>query len=113
MLQDHPEIVSFLINELTTNPKNTSAVKKQLMKISLDLLQIFERDLQIEIFKGRIHQISAIDLIMNIFSLNTGVFLFYSIAKKLSIFTDAKLQELIALRKEENLKIILKSVLIS
>ena len=113
MLQDHPEIVSFLINELTTNPKNTSAVKKQLMTISLDLLQIFERDLQIEIFKGRIHQISAIDLIMNIFSLNTGVFLFYSIAKKLSIFTDAKLQELIALRKEENLKIILKSVLIS
>ena len=113
MLQDHPEIVSFLINELTTNPKNTSAVKKQLMTISLDLLQIFERDLQIEIFKGRIHQISAIDLIMNIFSLNTGVFLFYSIAKKLSIFTDVKLQELIALRKEENLKIILKSVLIS
>ena len=113
MLQDHPEIVSFLINELTTNPKNTSAVKKQLMTISLDLLQIFERDLQIEIFKGRIHQISAIDLIMNIFSLNTGVFLFYSIAKRLSIFTDAKLQELIALRKEENLKIILKSVLIS
>lgn len=113
MLQDHPEIVSFLINELTTNPKNTSAVKKQLMTISLDLLQIFERDLQIEIFKGRIHQISAIDLIMNIFSLNTGVFLFYSIAKKLSIFTDVKLQELIALRKKENLKIILKSVLIS
>ena len=59
MLQDHPEIVSFLINELTTNPKNTSAVKKQLMTISLDLLQIFERDLQIEIFKGRIHQISG------------------------------------------------------
>ena len=83
------------------------------MTISLDLLQIFERDLQIEIFKGRIHQISAIDLIMNIFSLNTCVFLFYSIAKKLSIFTDVKLQELIALRKEENLKIILKSVLIS
>jgi hypothetical protein len=60
------------------------------------------------------HSITAnYDLIMNIFSLNTGVFLFYSIAKKLSIFTDVKLQELIALRKEENLKIILKSVLIS
>lgn len=113
MLQANPEIVFFLINEITTNPKRLLVIKEQFKTLSSDILQLIGRKLQIEINTGNIQPISPIDFMLNIFSLNTGVFLFYSIAKKLSAFTDEELQVLIAKRKEENYRIILKSVLIS
>jgi len=112
MLQANPEIVFYLINELTTNPIRLFAIKEQIKTVSSDILQLIGRELQIEINNVNIQPITPIDFMLNIFSLNAGVFLFYSIAKKLSVFTDEELQALIAKRKEENYRIILKSVLI-
>lgn len=111
MLQAHPEIVFFLINELSTNPKRLLSVKERFNILSSDIIQLIERELQIEIKNGNIQSISSIDLILNLFSLNVGVFLFYSIAKKLSLFTDEELQAMIEKRKEENCSTIFKSLL--
>jgi len=113
MLQSNPEIVFFLLNELITNPKRLLVIKEQFDTLYSDIIQLIGIELQIEIKNGKIQPISCINLILNLFSLNAGVFLFYSFAKKLSVFADEEIQTMIEMRKEENLKIILKSVMIS
>jgi AcrR family transcriptional regulator len=111
MMRANPEIVFFLINEITTNPKRLLVIKEQFKTLSSDILQLIGRKLQIEIKTGNIQPISPIDFMLNIFSLNTSVFLFYYIAKKISLFADEELRTMIEKRKEDNYKLILKSVL--
>lgn len=110
MLQAHPEIVFFLINELSTNPKRLIAVKEQFNTLFSDILQLIGRELKIEINSGKIQPISPIDLILNIFSLNAGVFLHYFISKKLSIFTDEELQIKLEQNKHLNYILIMRSI---
>lgn len=113
MLQANPKIAFFIINEFSSNPKRCMAVKEQFKIISSVFFQFFEPELQIEIKTGNVQSIYLIDLMMNIFSLNIGVFLLYSIVKKFTVFTEEELHALIVKRKEENYEIILKSILIS
>lgn len=111
MLQTNPDIVLFLFNEFTINSKRLLTFKEQFKIFFSNFIQVIERELQIEINTGNIQPISAIDLMLNVLSLNAGVFLFYFVVKKLEVYTPEELKTLIEKRKEENYRMILTSIL--
>jgi hypothetical protein len=106
MLQAHPEIVFFLINEFASNPKKCKDVKERFKIISLGISQIFLYEMQVD--TNNVQSIYLNDLMMTVFSLNAGLFLLYSISIKLSVFSVDALQRMIGKRKEEKYKIILE-----
>jgi TetR/AcrR family transcriptional regulator len=110
ILQAHPEIVFFLINEINSNPKRRIAIKDQFKTYSSYFLKFIGQELQIEIKNRNIQPISPIDLMLNIFSINAGVFLIFSIANKLSVFTEKELLVIIEQRKEVNYDQIIRSL---
>ena len=112
MFQAHPEIVIFLMNELSFNPKNQTAVKEKLVLYITDIDSFLASELKVEINRGNVSDITSIDLIMNIFTLNASVFLLFSIIKKLELFSIQEVQTIIEKRKEENYILILNTFFI-
>jgi len=110
MLQTNPEIVLFLINELTINPKRLLALKEKFKILSSAILQLIGDELDAEIKNGNIRPISSRDFILNIFSLNLGMFFLYPIGKRLSALGVDELQGLIEQRKMENYTLIMRNL---
>lgn len=110
MLQDHPEIVFFLLNELSTNRKNRIAIKEKLASYTDDFVGFIASELKAEINNGNIRPITPIDLIMRIFTLNAGAFLLYYISKKVTLFTDEEFQVKLEQSKHSNYTLIMKGI---
>ena len=110
MLQVHPEIIFFLMNELSFNPKVQTIVKETIISYTTDIVRFIASELKVEINSGNIRPISPINLIMNIFTLNASIFLLFSISKKISLFTDEELQKMINQSKHSNYTIIIRSI---
>jgi AcrR family transcriptional regulator len=108
MLQAHPEIVFFLLNELTTNPNRLLTVKEQFKNYYETFSNLFGSESKFG-NNGNVRTIT-IDLLLNIISLNTGVVLFDYFKRKLPMLTEEEPHEIIEQRKVENFRIILKSI---
>ena len=74
------------------------------------LLAQMDRDLRIEIEKGAIRPMTALDLMLTILSLNLVLFLAGPALQVLTGITEPEYQNLVESRKRENMTIILKSL---
>lgn len=110
MLKANPKIPFLFFNELTTNPKRLISLKDKIIELPGSVYLHMEKELQHEIKKGTIRPISAIDLLISIFSLNVMLFIASPIIKTIGAVSDEEFNKIIENRKKENVYIILKSI---
>jgi len=75
LIRANPKLPLFLFSELYTNPKRLQSIKKKVEQLPKDIIQQFERELQEEIDKGNIRQLSVIDFVLTMVSLNVMLFI--------------------------------------
>ncbi len=110
MLKANPQLPFLIFNELITNPKRLDKFKNKIKTIARPILLQIQSDLQTEIEKGNIRPITAVDLLITIFSLNVILFLGSPILKTIANLSDDEYQNFIEHRKRENVTAILKSL---
>lgn len=110
LLQKNPKIPLFLVNEVITNPKRLESMKETLGALPQMVIGKFQKELDVEIEKGTIRNMSAFDLLFTIISLNVSLFLIGPLFKVISNLSDKEFEKLIESRKQEHIHIILSSI---
>lgn len=110
MLRANPKLPFLFVNELTTNPERIMLVKEKLGYTTQAFYRRFQQELQAEIEKGNIRPMDPIDLLLTIISLNAVLFVVSPVVKIISNVSNERMEAIINQRKEENVKIILKSL---
>ena len=85
-------------------------LKETIGELPEKALKQFEADLNGEIEKGNVRQMTIYELFMTIVSLNIIGFLAEPIFKTITGITDVEYQKLMKKRKKENVEIILKGI---
>lgn len=110
MLKANPKLPFLFFNELNTNPGRLNLLREKIGALPKSLLDQMDRDLRIEIEKGAIRPMTALDLMLTILSLNLVLFLAGPALQVLTGITEPEYQNLVESRKRENMTIILKSL---
>lgn len=113
MFQKKPQIAIFLMTEISYNPICQKIIKENLATYTKEIEGIITSKLKVEIINGNIRPITLIDLILNIFTLNASVFLFYVVSNNDSLFTDEELQVKLEQSKHSNYTLIMRSLKIN
>ncbi len=100
----NPKLPFLVINELTTNPARFENIISKLREQSLIILGNLEKELQEEIKKGTIRDISAFDLLLNILSLNIFMFLAKPLLLGVRNMSQAEFDSFVQKRRQEILK---------
>lgn len=109
VIKANPKIPFLFFNELNTNLKSLEYLVKE-NKALPAILSGLDKKLQVEIKKKTIRNISTLDLLLSIISLNMILFLSIPILKMKLNISEKEIEEMIENRKKENVLIILKSL---
>jgi Transcriptional regulator len=110
MVRANPRLPFLVMNEFTTNPDRIEAFRKKLAALPNTIFKQFQQELQEEIKAGRIREITGLDLVFNIVSLNAMLFLAGNIFKSVAQLDDTQYEQMIEHRKQEHVKVILSSL---
>lgn len=112
LLMNNQEVPFLLINELITNRTHLKSMIEAVIKNSqvVDTYNGFSRQIAREVEKGTIRKIAAVDLIINIVSLNVFTFITLPITKELFEMDKEMTDSYIAKRKDEIVCTILNSI---
>jgi TetR/AcrR family transcriptional regulator len=110
MLKTNPKLPFLLFNEFTTNPKRLISMKEKLGDVPKAVFHQLESELKMEIKKGTIRPMLAIDLLLSIVSLNVILFIAHPIIKALTNVSDKEFEKMVERRKRENVSVILHSL---
>jgi AcrR family transcriptional regulator len=110
ILKANPKLPFLFFNELNTNILRLNLLVEKIGDLPKTIFLQMESELRVEIEKGNIRPISAMDLILTILSLNLILFLASPVLKAITGMTETEYQNLIESRKRENVTIILKSL---
>jgi len=102
----NPKLPFLIINELTTNPARFENIIAKLRESAQIILGNLEKELEIEIKKGTIRQISAFDLLLNILSLNIFMFLAKPLLLGARNMTPDEFDSFVQMRRQETIKTI-------
>jgi AcrR family transcriptional regulator len=106
-LSQNPKLVTFLYNEIKTNPKIFQSLIGKIAVLPMETMQQIDKELKEEIKKGTVAEISGMELLQNVVSLNVGFILLLPMLKMVANFSDEQLDTLLKNRKEEIIRIIL------
>lgn len=109
-LAQNPLLPMFVLNEIRSNSSTISIIRETFKKEAPILINRVEEELKIEINAKRIRNISALDLLMNIISLNIFVFLTRPIMEFVFLIDENKKNEMLENRKQEIVNTILNSL---
>ena len=110
LLRKNPRIPSLILNELSRQPGQINILREKLHTLPEQLFAELNAELQTEIENGRIRNISLLDLVVSIISLNVALFLMLPVAEKALELTETQKEFMIMHRREENVDFILKSL---
>jgi len=110
IMKANPKLPFLFFNELSTNSKRLNLLKEKIGDLPKSLFLHIENELKVEIEKGTIRPMTAMDLMLTILSLNLILFLASPVLKIITGMTETEFQILIENRKRENVTIILKSL---
>ncbi len=110
MLSANSKLPLLIINEFSRRPEQIKVLRDKLQAIPEKIFEKLNAELEVEISEGRIRQISLMDLIMNIVSLNISLFLLIPIAAEIMSLDETQKQFVIEHRKTENVNLILNSL---
>lgn len=83
ILAKNPKLPLLILNELLVSPQRVQLLKDALGTFPQQVLNRLDEELQPEIEAGRVRPIKAIDIFVNIISLNVSFFALYPVAKTL------------------------------
>lgn len=109
-IKEDPKLPLFFFNEISTNPSRLHELRENLGELPQKVFGQMKKELDEEITKGKIRQISIYDLLMTIVSLNIAVFLVEPMFKTITQISDDEFKQLREGRKKENVHIILNSL---
>jgi len=110
-LVSNPKLCSFLLNEVMTNSESKELFKVTLIREVKNLLEQLDKEIDAEVSKGTIKDISAAELIFNIGSLNMmSVIAWQFILKDIDGTTESGYADYLQQRREGVVQIILKSI---
>jgi TetR/AcrR family transcriptional regulator len=110
LLVKNPKMPSLILNEISRQPDQLNMFKEKLHLLSEKIFVELNEELQIEIEKGTIRNISLIDLLFTMVSLNVALFVMMPVVEKLFEWNETQKQFMIAHRRAENVDFILKSL---
>jgi len=110
MLLINQQLPFFLFTELILNEKRLDVLKKNLSDNYTEVYRKFDDELKSEIAKGKIRQMTFMDILFTIVSLNGMVFMINPIVKKTLISDENEYREFINKRRNENIRIVMLSL---
>ena len=110
-LVSNPKLCSFIMNEVMTNSESKEFFKASLIKDVKNLLYQLDMEIDTEVKKGTIKDISAAELVFNIGSLNImSVIAWQFILKDIDGATESGYADYLQHRREGVVQIVLKSI---
>jgi len=109
-LAKNPKLPMFILNEVKNNPITIELIRQTFKDNIPNLIINFEEELKIEIEEGRIREISAFDLMVNITSLNIFPFLSLPIIEHFFTLDQAMTEQMFESRKQEIVTTVLNSI---
>ncbi len=112
LLMKNPGLPFLILNELTTNKRNILILKEEISKgeNNRSVFLKLEESLNKEISKGTVREMTVMDLILNIISMNAFFFLSIPIIKGVFGIEENKKKEFIENRREEVITSILNGI---
>lgn len=74
-IRANPKLPFLLLNEMTTNPDSVAGLKKELGETIGSVVAVIQREIDANVEQGIIRHITAVDLMLNIGTLNVMTFL--------------------------------------
>ena len=105
-----PKMPLLLLSEIAGNKERLRLFKDALGFIPKQIFATLDTDLQSEIAKGNIRQISSMDLMMNILSLNVFLFASLPLFSEMLEFDEEQKKQFIEHRKQEIIETIISSL---
>lgn len=109
-LAQNPKLPIFVLNEVKNNPITIDLIREAFKNNVPYVLGNLEKELQEEYKAGRVREISAFDLMINITSLNIFTFLILPITEHLLGLDEQTTKEMFEGRKQEIVITILNSI---
>lgn len=110
ILRANSKIPFLIFNELTTNPVRLQTIVEKIHNIKELFFSKFVNDLNKAIKSGKIRKTEPIDFITLLISLNVIPFVAKPLIQSIAMMDDKEFEEFIEFRKQENVRIILKSL---
>jgi len=110
MIRENPKLPMLLVYEFNTNPKRITTLKESLAGLPTLIFSDLQKEIDEEFSKGNIRNISALDLIYSILSLNISAFTIGPIFKEFTDTDDETYEKFIDSRREENTLTIINSL---
>lgn len=110
MLLENQQLPFFLFTELILNEKRLDVLKKNLSDNYSEVYRKLDDELKSEIAKGNIRQMTFLDILFTIVSLNGMLFMINPIIKKTLISDENEYREFINKRRNENIRIVMLSL---
>ncbi len=106
----NPKLPFLFLNELLTNPKRLEIMTQKFRTIPMTVMERFTDDLQKEIDKGRIRDVTPISILLTVLSLNLTPFIIKPIFQRMTNVSDELFDVMIEERKNENIRILMRSL---
>jgi TetR/AcrR family transcriptional regulator len=110
LLRKNPKMPTLILNELSRRPDQIYVLREKLHTLPEQLFAELEKELQVEIKKGNVRDISMMDIIISMLSLNIALFVIMPIAEKMLQINEIQKDFMITHRRSENVEFILKSL---
>ena len=110
LLMKNPRIPTLILNELVRQPDQINILREKLRELPEKLFKELDNDLQDEIKLGNVRDISLMDLLISMLSLNVAIFVMMPFVEKVLQLSETQKEALIAHRKSENIEFILRSL---
>lgn len=110
ILLKNPRIPLLILNELSRRPEQITELKEKLRNLPLQLMGELDKELIIEIENKRVRDVSLIDLIISLVSLNIALFIMMPVVENVMQLDENQKKELLLHRKRENVEFLLNSI---
>ena len=110
MVRQNPRIPLLIVTEFSRNPEMVATLKEKLQGVVTSLFESLNTDLQAEIAAGRVRQITIIDLIFTVISINISLFLLLPVAAEIMTMDEKQKEFVINHRRDEHVKLILNGI---
>ena len=110
LLRKNPKMPSLILNELSRQPEQLKILRDKLHVLPEQIFTKMNEELQIEITNNRIRNISLIDLIFSMISLNVAMFVMMPVVETILSLSENQKEFMIQHRRAENVDFIIKSL---
>ena len=110
ILRKNPRIPTLILNELSRQPEQINILKEKLYILPEKLFAELNKELQVEIQIGNIRNISILDLVFTMISLNISMFIMMPMLENILVLDESQKEMMIQHRKTENVDFVLKSL---